>query len=55
MIKTLSQAIMQKTKLRDKFLKDPTKDKKIPYTKQRNCIALCIALEKRKEGIFCQF
>ena len=48
--KTLSQAIMQRTKLRDKFLKDPTGHNKISYTKQRNwCVSL---LRKEKKGYF---
>ena len=47
--KTLSQVIMQRIKLRDKFLKDPTEHNKISYTK-----LVCVALEKGKEGIFCQ-
>ena len=48
MNKTLSQAIMQRTKLRNKFLKDPTEHNKISYTKQRNC---CVSLlrKERKE------
>ena len=50
MNKTLSQAIMQRTKLRNKFLKDPTKHNKISYTKQRNwCVLL---LRKEKKGYF---
>ena len=52
MNKTLSLAIMQRTKLRNKFLKDPTKHNKISYTKQKKMV--CITLEKGKEGIFCQ-
>ena len=50
MNKTLSQAIMQRTKLRNKFLKDPTEDNKISYTKQRNwCVSL---LRKEKKEYF---
>ena len=49
MNKTLSQAIMQRTKLRNKFLKDPT-EHKILYTKQRNwCVSL---LGKEKKEYF---
>ena len=49
MNKTLSQAIMQRTKLRNKFLKDPT-EHKISYTKQRNwCVSL---LRKEKKEYF---
>ena len=50
MNKTLSQAIMQRTKLRNKFLKDPTEHNKISYTKQRNwCVSL---LRKGKKEYF---
>ena len=50
MNKTLSQAIMQRTKLRNKFLKDPTEHNKISYTKQRNwCVSL---LRKEKQEYF---
>ena len=50
MNKTLSQAILQKTKFRKKFLKDPTKHNKILYTKQRNwCVSL---LRKEKKEYF---
>ena len=50
MNKTLSQAIIQRTKLRNKFLKDPTEHTKISYTKQRNwCVSL---LRKEKKGYF---
>ena len=48
--KTLSQAIMQRIKLRDKFLKHPTEHNKISYTKQRNwCVSL---LRKEKKEYF---
>ena len=50
MSKTLSQAIMQRTKLRNKFLKDPTEHNKVSYTKQRNwCVSL---LRKEKKEYF---
>ena len=48
MNKTLSQAIMQRTKLRNKFLKDPTKHNKISYTKQRNWCVLLLRKEKKE-------
>ena len=48
MNKTLSQAIMQRTKLRNKFLKDPTEHNKILYTKQRNWCASLLRKEKKK-------
>ena len=48
--KTLSKAIMQRTKLRNKFLKDPTEHNKTSYTKQRNwCVSL---LRKEKNEYF---
>ena len=41
---------MQRTKLRNKFLKDPTEHNKISYTKQRNwCVSL---LRKEKKEYF---
>ena len=47
---TLSQAIMQRTKLRNILLKDPTEHNKISYTKQRNwCVSL---LRKEKKEYF---
>ena len=47
MSKTLSQAIMQRTKLRNK---DPIEHNKILYTKQRNwCVSL---LRKEKKEYF---
>ena len=50
MNKTLSQAIMQRTKLRNKFLIDPTEHNKISYTKQRKwCVSL---LRKEKKEYF---
>ena len=48
MNKTLSQAIMQKTKLRNKFLKDPIEHNKISYTKQRNWCVLLLRKEKKE-------
>ena len=48
MKKTLSQAIMQRTKLRNKFLKDPTEHNKISYTKQRNCCVSFLRKEKKE-------
>ena len=50
MNKTLSQATLQRTKLRNKFFKDPTKPNKVLYTKQRNrCVWL---LRKEKKEYF---
>ena len=50
MNKTLSQAIMQRPKLRNKFLKDPTEHNKISYPKQRNwCVSL---LRKKKKEYY---
>ena len=48
MNKTLSQPVLQRTKLRNKFLKDPTKHNEILYN------FIQFFLEKGKEGIFCQ-
>ena len=50
MNKTFSQAIVQRIKLRNKFLKDITEHNKISYTKQRNwCVSL---LRKEKQEYF---
>ena len=50
MNKVLSKAIMQRTKLRNKFLKDPSAANKFSYNKQRNwCVSL---LRKEKEKYF---
>ena len=39
--KALSKAIMQRTRLRNKFLKNPTNQNRLSYTKQRNfCLSL---------------
>ena len=48
MNKTLSQATMQRTKLRNKFLKDPTEHYKILYTRQRNWCVSLLRNEKRE-------
>ena len=41
MNEALSKAIMQRTKLRNKFLKDPSAADKFSYSKQRNwCVSL---------------
>lgn len=40
MNKTLSEAIMQRAKLRNKFVKDPNEHNKDSYLKQRNwCVS----------------
>ena len=50
MTKTLSKAIMQRTRLRNKFLKNPTNQNRLSYTKQRNfCLSL---LSKEKKEYF---
>ena len=36
MTKELSKCIMERTRLRNKFLKNPTIENKLAYTKQRN-------------------
>ena len=53
MNKALSKAIMQRTKLRNKFLKDPSAENKFSYNKQRNwCVSL---LRKEKKKYFTNF
>ena len=50
MNKALSKAIMQRTKLRKKFLKDPSAENKYSYNQQRNwCVS---PLRKEKKFFF---
>ena len=50
MTKTFSKAIMQKTRFRNKFLKNPTDENKLIYNKQRNfCVSF---LRKEKKEYF---
>ena len=50
MTKTFSKAIMQRTRFRNKFLKNPTDQNKLIYNKQRNfCVSL---LRKEKKEYF---
>ena len=48
MNKALSKAIMQRTKLRYKFLKDPSAANKFSYNKERNWCVLLLRKEKKK-------
>ena len=48
MNKMLSKVIMQKTKLRNKFLKDPSAENKFSYNKQRNWCVSLLRKEKKK-------
>ena len=48
MNKALSKAIMQRTKLRNKFLKDPSAENKFSYNKQRNWCVSPLRKEKKK-------
>ena len=48
MNKALSKAIMQRTKLRNKFLKDPSAENKFSYNKQRNWCVSLLRKEKKK-------
>ena len=48
MNKALSKAIMQRTKLRNKFLKDPSAENKFSYNKQRNWCISPLRKEKKK-------
>ena len=48
MNKVLSKAIMQRTKLRNKFLKDPSAENKFSYNKQINWCVLLLRKEKKK-------
>ena len=50
MTKTYSRAIMQRTRFRNKFFKNPTEENKLHYNKQRNfCVSL---LRKEKKEYF---
>ena len=44
----LSKATMQRKKLRNKFLKDPSAESKFSYNKQRNWCVLLFRKEKKK-------
>ena len=48
MNKALSKAIMQRTKLRNKFLKDPSAENKFSYKKQRKW---CVSLLRKEKKI----
>ena len=47
--KTLSKAIMQRTRFRNKFLKNPTTENRLIYNRQRN---LFITSKKREKEYF---
>ena len=50
MTKAFLRAVMQKTRLRNKFLKNPSEENKLLYNKQRNfCVSL---LRKEKKEYF---
>ena len=46
MNKALPKAIMQRTRLRNKFLKNPTNQNRLTYTKQSN---FCLSLLRKEE------
>ena len=46
-MKTLSKAIMQQTRLRHKFLKNPTDENKLLYTNLRNFSLSLLRKEKK--------
>ena len=48
MNKALSKGIMQRTKFRNKFLKDTSAENKLSYNKQRNWCASLLRKEKKK-------
>ena len=48
MSKPLSKAIMQRAKLRNKFLKDPSAENKLSYNKQTNWCVSLLRNEKKK-------
>ena len=48
MNKASSKAIMQRTKLRNRFLKDPSAANKFSFNKQRNWFVSLLQKEKKK-------
>ena len=48
MNKALSKAIMQRTKLRNKFLEDPSAANKFSYSNQRNWHVSLLRKEKKR-------
>ena len=52
MTKALSKCIMERTHLRNKFLKNPTNENRLAYRRKRNfCVSL---LRNEKKGVFCE-
>ena len=51
MTNTYSRATTRRTRFRNKFLKNPTEEKKLIYNKQEN---FCVSSQKGKKGIFCK-
>ena len=49
--KAYSKAIMQRTRFRNKFLKNPKDQNKLLYNKQRN---YCVALLRKEKKILCK-
>ena len=49
MNKTLSKAVMTRTRLRNKFLKNPTDENRVKYTKYRN---YCTRLFRKQKKIY---
>ena len=47
MTKACSKAIMQRTRFRNKFLKNPTDLNKVRYKKQKNCFVSLLRKEKK--------
>ena len=48
MTKAFSRAVMQRTRLRNKFLKNPSEENKLLYNKQRNFCVSLLRKEKRE-------
>ena len=51
MTKTYSRATMQRTCFRNNFFKNPAKENKLIYIKQKN---FCFSSQKGKKGIICK-
>ena len=48
MTKVLSKAVMQRTHLRNKFLKNPINQNRLTYTRQRNFCLSLLRIEKKE-------
>ena len=52
MTKVLSKAVMQRTHLRNKFLKNPINQNRLTYTRQRNFCLSLLRIEKKEYFVY---